>query len=117
MRLADQECSSYELNNHPLPRAKAEELLRETPRWALKDKTIEREFQFKDFRKAMEFVNKVAEIAQQQDHHPDILIRYNRVTLTLSTHRVGGLSPKDFVLAAKIDLAIQQVDNLSKGVR
>jgi len=117
MKLADQQCSSYELDSPPLPRTVAEEFLRQVPQWALKDKTIEREFQFKDFRQAMEFVNKVADIVRKQDHHPDILIMYNKVTLTLSTHKVGGLSPKDFILAAKIDLVIQQADNTSKGVR
>ncbi len=106
MKLADQDFSSYELDNRPLPKAEAEELLHETPEWTLKDKTIEREFQFKDFRKAMEFVNKVADIAEKEDHHPDILIRYNKVTLILSTHKVGGLSKKDFILAAKINLTI-----------
>ncbi len=116
MKLADQECSSYESNNRPLARVEAEELKREVPQWVLKDKTLEREFQLKDFRKAMEFVNKVADIAEKQDHHPDILIRYNKVTLTLSTHQVGGLSPKDFILAAKIDLLMWQADNSFKGV-
>lgn len=116
MKLSDQQCSSYELDSRPLPRTAAEEFLCEVPQWALKDKTIEREFQFKDFRQAMEFVNRVADIAEQQDHHPDILITYNKVTLTFSTHKVGGLSPKDFILAAKIDLVIQQTGNSCKGV-
>ncbi len=77
-------------------------LLSKIPGWSLKGKAIEREFRFKDFRQAMEFVNKVAEIAEQQDHHPDILISYNKVTLTLSTHKLGGLTRKDFNLAAEI---------------
>ncbi len=117
MKLADQECTSYESNNRPLTRTEAEDLLDETPQWALKWKTIEREFQFKDFRKAMEFVNKVADIAEKQDHHPDILIKYNKVTLILSTHKVGGLSSKDFIVAAKIDLMMRRADNSFKGVR
>ncbi len=111
MKLADQECSSYESNNHRLTRTEAEELIREIPQWVWEEERIEREFQLGDFRKAVEFVNKVADIAEKQDHHPDILIRYNKVTLTLSTHKVGGLSPKDFILAAKIDLLMRQAGN------
>lgn len=63
----------------------------------------QREFRFKDFGKAMEFVNEVAEVAEEQDHHPDICVFYNKVNLTLSTHKIGGLSRNDFILAAKID--------------
>ncbi len=65
----------------------------------------------------MEFVNKVADIAEKQDHHPDILIKYNKVTLILSTRKVGGLSSKDFIQAAKIDLMMRRADNSFKGVR
>ncbi len=70
-----------------------------------RDTEIKREFRFKDFRQAMEFVNSVAAIANEQDHHPDIFISYNKVQLTLSTHKIGGLSLNDFIVAAKIDLA------------
>ncbi len=90
----------------PLSNEAIQDLLSKTPGWALRGKTIERGFQLKDFRQAMAFVNKVAEIAEQQDHHPDILISYNKVTLTLSTHTIRGLSRKDFKLAAKINLMI-----------
>ncbi|MFW9806104.1 MAG: 4a-hydroxytetrahydrobiopterin dehydratase [Candidatus Thorarchaeota archaeon] len=64
---------------------------------------IEKTFKFKDFNKAMMFVNKVAEIAEEQGHHPDILIQWNKVTLTLWTHAIKGLHDNDFILAAKID--------------
>ncbi len=117
MKLSDLEHSSFEPNLRSLKRTEAEELMREVPQWTLKDEAIEREFQLKDFRKAMEFVNQVADIAEKQDHHPDILIRYNKVTLTLSTHKVRGLSPKDFILATKIDLMMRQADNSFKGAK
>ncbi|HVZ12267.1 MAG TPA: 4a-hydroxytetrahydrobiopterin dehydratase [Patescibacteria group bacterium] len=72
--------------------------------WDIVDgKKIERMFKFKDFREAMEFVNKVADIANEEDHHPDILINYSRVTITLWTHAIGGLSANDFIVAAKIE--------------
>ena len=64
---------------------------------------IQHKYKFEDFKKAMEFVNKVAEIANEEDHHPDIFISYSRVTITLSTHAIGGLSPNDFIVAAKIE--------------
>lgn len=82
-------------------------LLLEVPQWLLKNKTIEREFKFKDFKAAMKFVNKVAVLAEAEDHHPDICIFYNKVQLTLSTHKVGGLSCKDFILGARINLAAE----------
>ncbi len=116
MNLADQECSSYEFDNHPLQETAAKELLREVPQWTLKEKGIERVYPFNDFRQAVEFVNKVAAVAERQNHHPDIPISYNRVTLTLSTHKIGGLSRRDFILAARIDLLIQETASSSKGV-
>ena len=64
---------------------------------------IEKLFKFKNFEEAMVFVNKVAEIAEEQDHHPDIFIQWNKVTLTLWTHAIKGLFENDFILAAKID--------------
>ena len=64
---------------------------------------IEKLFKFKNFAEAMIFVNKVAEIAEEQDHHPDIFIKWNEVTLTLWTHAINGLFENDFILAAKID--------------
>ncbi|OLS29540.1 MAG: putative pterin-4-alpha-carbinolamine dehydratase [Candidatus Thorarchaeota archaeon AB_25] len=64
---------------------------------------IEKLFKFKDFKEAMNFVNKVAEIAEEQDHHPDIFVQWNKVTLTLWTHAINGLFENDFIVAAKID--------------
>lgn len=87
-------------------RTQADELISEVPGWELVEEEklkIVRKFTFGDFREAIEFVNKVARIAEEENHHPDILIVYKRVTLTLFTHEVGGLSVNDFVLAAKID--------------
>lgn len=71
--------------------------------WTLKGDEIEKEFEFADFSGSMAFVNKVAAAAEAMDHHPDISIKYNRVSLTLSTHSEGGLTEKDFALAGQID--------------
>jgi 4a-hydroxytetrahydrobiopterin dehydratase len=71
--------------------------------WQLKGKTIEKKLRFADFRVAMGFVNRVADLAEVEDHHPDILIHYRDVTLVLWTHAAGGLTERDFQLAADID--------------
>ena len=77
--------------------------LRTVPAWKKKGSTITRTFQFKDFPKAIKFVNAVARLAEQAWHHPDIDIRWNKVTLTLTTHDAGGLTEKDFKLAKQFD--------------
>jgi 4a-hydroxytetrahydrobiopterin dehydratase len=71
--------------------------------WKKKGASITRTFQFENFVDAMDFVNKVARSAEKAQHHPDIDIRWNKVTLTLATHSEGGLTKKDFDLAKKID--------------
>jgi len=71
--------------------------------WSELNDAIQRTFTFDDFASAMKFVNKIAEAAEKMQHHPDILIRYNKVTLTLTTHDAGGISEKDFNLAAEAD--------------
>ena len=73
------------------------------PQWRKNNATIARTFRFKDFPAAIKFVDAVAELAEQAQHHPDIDIRWNQVTLTLTTHDAGGLTKKDFVLARKFD--------------
>lgn len=64
---------------------------------------IRREFTFKNFKEAIKFVNEVGDLAEQNNHHPDIAINYNKVTLTLTTHDEGKLTEKDFTLAQMID--------------
>ena len=83
--------------------AQTKAALRFLPKWARKGSAISRVFQFRDFGTAMEFVNAVARLAEHASHHPDIDIRYNKVTLSLTTHDEGGLTEKDFDLAMKAD--------------
>lgn len=73
------------------------------PAWKKKGPAITRLYEFKDFPAAIKFVNAVARLAQKANHHPDLDIRWNKVTLTLSTHDEGGLTDKDFSLAQKFD--------------
>ena len=73
------------------------------PQWQRNGEIISRTFSFKDFPAAMKFVNDVAELAEQAQHHPDIDVRWNKVTLALTTHDAGGLTEKDFALAKQCD--------------
>lgn len=105
MDLTKKHCVPCESGDPPLPDEKEDELIKEVSGWQLsrgEPHTISRQFKFKDFAEAMKFVNKVADIAEEEGHHPDIYIFYNKVKLDLYTHAVGGLSENDFILAAKI---------------
>lgn len=73
------------------------------PDWVLGEDFISRELELGDFRESMTFVESVATLAEEHDHHPDIFISYNHVRLDLSTHAAGGLTEKDFALAQAID--------------
>jgi 4a-hydroxytetrahydrobiopterin dehydratase len=71
--------------------------------WALVDGAIEKTWRFADFHRTMGFVNAVAWIANQQDHHPDLVVGYGRCTVRFNTHSVGGISVNDFICAARLD--------------
>jgi len=93
----------------PLPEEKAREYAAATPGWTLAENgtRLFRRFEFADFKAAMEFVNRVADLAEEEGHHPDICIHWNKVELTLWTHKIGGLHENDFILAAKIDRLLE----------
>jgi 4a-hydroxytetrahydrobiopterin dehydratase len=69
----------------------------------LDDKKIRKTFSFDNFRESMDFAQKIADIADEEDHHPDLCVHYTNVEVELSTHKIGGLSENDFILADKID--------------
>lgn len=102
MKLSEESCKPVEKGQSPLAKGQINEFSREVPDWQLRDSTIERDYKFKGFEQAMVFVNEVAEVAASEDHHPDMCISYNKVSLRLTTHKIGGLSKNDFILAAKI---------------
>ena len=77
--------------------------LLQLPGWKKHGNTIERAFQFDNFLRAMEFVNRIAEAAEAVNHHPDILVSYNKVTLTLVSHDSGGVTQRDIRMAGKIN--------------
>jgi 4a-hydroxytetrahydrobiopterin dehydratase len=104
--LASERCVQFEKGTPPLSADEARSLLSELgPDWQLADdeRALTRQMRFKNFVQAMEFLNKLAQVAEEQNHHPDFCLhRWNRVTVSLSTHSVGGVSRNDFILAAKL---------------
>jgi 4a-hydroxytetrahydrobiopterin dehydratase len=107
-RLAEMKCAPCEGGVPPLTEQQARTYLEQLDEaWQLEEGNLVRRFRFRNFRDAMAFVNKVAEIAESEGHHPDISISYNRVRLSLFTHAIHGLSDNDFILAANIDLLIK----------
>jgi 4a-hydroxytetrahydrobiopterin dehydratase len=86
-----------------LSEAEIKRELDETPGWELAGDSIVRTVKHKDFKEAMAFVNRVAEVAEEENHHPDIGIRWNTVVLTQSTHAAGGLTEHDFHLARRLN--------------
>jgi 4a-hydroxytetrahydrobiopterin dehydratase len=105
MNLSEQKCVPCEGGIPPLEEDKIGELQKQVdPAWeVIENKKIKRDFEFKDFVQSMEFINNVADIAEEQGHHPNIHVFYNKVTLELWTHAINGLFTNDFILAAKID--------------
>jgi 4a-hydroxytetrahydrobiopterin dehydratase len=77
--------------------------LRTLPGWELKGDAIVKQYTFKEFMDGIRFINRIAEIAEQMDHHPDMTVNYRRITFTLSTHDQGGITEKDFKLANAIE--------------
>ncbi|MBI4214597.1 4a-hydroxytetrahydrobiopterin dehydratase [archaeon] len=98
-------CVPCEKGTPPLNSERVEALLYQVAGWKLNSQGwLVREYKFKDFAKAIEFVNKVAELAEKEEHHPNIYVySWNRLRLELYTHSIGGLSENDFVLAAKVN--------------
>lgn len=107
MSLSEKTCEPcHRADIKPLSLAQAKEYLKEIADWELgeDDAMISRRFKFSDFIDTMEFVNKVAALAEAEGHHPDLHIFYDHVDVDLWTHSVQGLTENDFILAAKINL-------------
>lgn len=103
--LAQQHCEHR--SGAPLSDQGGQMMLSQVQGWAIDARVpggvLQQTFTFKNFHATMAFVNAVAWIAHQQDHHPDMAVSYNRCTLRWSTHSVNGLSPNDFICAARVD--------------
>lgn len=107
--LTTQKCKPCEGDAKPLTSNQFLPHLKQIAGWKVaQDKQIEKDFKFKDFKEALDFVNKVGGIAESEGHHPDIFLHgWNKVKITLSTHAIKGLSLNDFILAAKIDESLE----------
>ena len=102
--LADKQCVPCKGGVPPLRGKELEKFHAGVPKWTVADEHhLHREFRFPDFKQALEFVNRVGEIAEGQGHHPDILLKWGTVEVTLWTHKINGLTESDFIMAAKID--------------
>ncbi len=102
--LAKKRCLPCEGGTLPISPEKAREYLSQLSGWELVEaKKIRKEFKFSNFPQSLGFVNKVGSLAEEEQHHPNITISYNKVSISLSTHTIGGLSENDFIMAAKIN--------------
>ena len=108
MNLTAKKCVPCEAGTPPLNSSEIEKYSSQlkTEWQILDDKKIRKKFKFKSFKEAMVFVNKVADLAESEQHHPDMKIQYNRVIIELWTHAINGLSENDFILASKVEKLI-----------
>jgi len=104
--LAEKKCVPCEGGTSPLQESQIQEYLGQLRgEWEVEDnKKIKHKFELKTFKEAIGFVNKVADLAEEENHHPNIRIYYNKVVIELTTHAIGGLSENDFIMASKIEL-------------
>jgi 4a-hydroxytetrahydrobiopterin dehydratase len=110
MPLATERCVPCEGGTPPLSRDEAQALLAEVgDGWQLSEDatSLSRQLSFKNFLRAMDFLNRLAQVAEQENHHPDFCLQgWNKVSLTLATHSIGGLSRNDFIMAAKLQALV-----------
>lgn len=103
MDLTTKKCQPCEGNTPKLKREEVTKLLKELEGWKLQSGKITKTFSFKNFMHAIGFVNEMAVLAEDEGHHPDFSVHYNKVDVSIWTHAINGLSENDFILAAKID--------------
>jgi 4a-hydroxytetrahydrobiopterin dehydratase len=102
--LADQNCVPCRGGVPPMKGTELKRIQQLVPKWkVMKEHHITRAFTFPDFKQALDFVNRVGDVAERQGHHPDILLTWGKAEVTLWTHKIDGLSHSDFIMAAKID--------------
>jgi 4a-hydroxytetrahydrobiopterin dehydratase len=100
--LTHKRCMACTAETPPLTKEEVAGLMVQVPGWELEENKLTRRFKFHDFKESIAFVNRVAAIAEEEGHDPDIHISWNRVRLDLTTHAIKGLSENDFIMAAKI---------------
>ncbi len=105
MSLTEKTCTPCRGGEPPLTVGEAERYLAETPGWSLIEEgsRIERKFKFKNFAEALQFVNQVGEIAEEEGHHPEIRFGWGHCTVVFYTHKIDGLHENDFIMAARVN--------------
>ena len=103
MNLTQKKCVPCEAGTPPLKDKEVNEFLKQVSGWELKEGHLFKKFKFKDFKETMKFLNSVADIAENEGHHPDFCVHYSKVEIEIWTHAINGLSENDFILSAKID--------------
>lgn len=102
--LADKKCVPCRGGIPPLKGKELEQLHGNIPDWTVTNEHhLHRDFRFPDFKQALDFANRVGAVAEEQGHHPDILLSWGKAGITLWTHKIDGLTESDFIMAAKID--------------
>jgi 4a-hydroxytetrahydrobiopterin dehydratase len=101
--LARRKCHPRDSKMQRITKDDAEKYLRELPDWTLSENQIDKEYKFKNYLEGVEFAYSLGKTAEDENHHPDILIKWRRVKVMLTTHDIKGLSENDFIMAAKAD--------------
>ncbi|WP_280553791.1 4a-hydroxytetrahydrobiopterin dehydratase [Halomonas sp. 25-S5] len=106
-QLSEQQCEACSIDAPKVSKAEIEQYKTDIPEWQIVDRDgimqLERTFKFRDFKQALDFTQRVGEIAEQADHHPAILTEYGKVAVTWWSHKIKGLHRNDFILAARTD--------------
>ena len=109
--LKNQQCGACQLDAPKVTDDELNELMRDVPEWTVEDRDgvlqLERAFTFKNFKQAWAFSNKVAELAEEEFHHPTLTLEWGKLTVTWWTHSIGGLHKNDFIMAAKTDASLE----------
>ena len=106
--LADKTCVPCKGGVPPIKGEDLRKLMQQVPQWkAVNEHHVTRAYTFPDFKKALDFVNRVGDVAEEQGHHPDILLAWGKAEVTLWTHKIDGLTESDLIMAAKIDKLYQ----------
>jgi 4a-hydroxytetrahydrobiopterin dehydratase len=105
MTLDKKQCTPCKEGAKKLNKEELEKYLNQLNNWQLidQDSWLCKKYEFKDFKQSLEFVNKVGDVAEQQNHHPDIYFTWGKVEIKIQTHKIGGLHENDFILATLID--------------
>jgi 4a-hydroxytetrahydrobiopterin dehydratase len=106
--LLSQHCVEYPAGTPPLPDAEVQRYLAQVPGWKIEEGVVRRKLMWPDFRQLIDFIGRLADVAEEEQHHPDFLVYgYRRMRLDFATHSIGGLSLNDFIMAARVNKLLE----------